>query len=86
MMQRCAGGDARQEWRYYGGRGITVCARWDPAQGGSFANFLADMGERPEGLTLDRVDNEGNYEPGNCRWATWSEQNSNRRYLGRRPR
>ncbi|TGT76145.1 MULTISPECIES: hypothetical protein [unclassified Mesorhizobium] len=63
----------------YAGRGITVCERWK-----SFANFLADMGERPKGLTIERKNNEGNYEPGNCKWATYSEQNSNQRT--RRPR
>jgi hypothetical protein len=72
MRQRCNNPNVPR-WANYGGRGITVCARWN-----SFESFLADMGERPEGKTLDRVDNDGNYEPGNCRWATSAEQMGNR--------
>jgi hypothetical protein len=74
MKDRCHNPNNKQ-YADYGGRGITVCDRWR----NSFPNFLEDMGERPEGLTLERSDNDGNYEPSNCVWETRKKQAENRR-------
>lgn len=73
MVDRCTN-PKNKRWLRYGGRGIKVCDRWR-----SFAAFLADMGERPEGKTIDRENNDGDYEPGNCKWSTAAEQNRNTR-------
>ena len=83
MLKRCRNPN-HKSFQNYGGRGVTVCARWDPAQGGSFENFLSDMGERPSGTTLDKDKNgAGNiYSPENCCWLTPSEQATYKRLRG----
>ena len=73
MISRCMRQSHGSYWQY-GGQGITVCERWL-----TFANFLVDMGERPPGKSIDRIDNSRGYEPGNCRWATHQEQIRNSR-------
>ena len=78
MKGRCRYSCVRS-FEHYGGRGIKVCDRWQV-----FDNFLEDMGERPEGKTLDRIDPNGDYQPGNVRWATAQEQRGNRREAQRR--
>jgi hypothetical protein len=76
MFQRCTNPN-NDDYPDYGGRGITVCERWCGKHG--FENFLHDMGERPEGKTLDRKNVNGNYCKSNCRWATAHEQRINQR-------
>ena len=73
MIARCTN-PSNKRFAIYGGRGITVCKRWM-----NFRNFLADMGERPKGLSIDRIDNNSGYRPGNCRWTTSVTQARNRR-------
>ena len=73
MKTRCLNPNNRA-FKWYGARGISICDRWM-----AFENFLSDMGPRPGGMTLERRDNALGYDPGNCYWATWSEQQNNRR-------
>jgi len=74
MLDRCSN-PKNSRWKDYGGRGIAVCARWQ-----HFENFVKDMGKRPDGLTLDRIDNDLGYFKANCRWTTLTEQSRNRRF------
>lgn len=82
MKERCNNPD-NKDYRNYGGRGIRVCREWD-ASYERFVKYLTHtIGRRPDGMSIDRIDNERGYEPGNIRWATRSEQNANTRRSAR---
>lgn len=83
MKQRCFNSNSTA-YRYYGGRGITICDYWLGKNG--FTNFINDMGKRPtKNHSIDRIDNDGNYEPNNCKWSTKKQQIKNRRISIRKP-
>jgi hypothetical protein len=79
MIRRCTSSHC-QVYKHYGARGIKVCKRWVD----SFEAFFKDMGLRPKGMSIERINNSKGYTPSNCKWATKSEQNFNKRYLGRK--
>lgn len=85
MTQRCTDPN-NIDWPSYGGRGISICSQWrTPRKGGTggFEQFLADMGPRPPGTELDRIDGTGNYEPGNCQWLNASENHRKQQRRGK---
>jgi hypothetical protein len=79
MIDRCES-PRNPGYKNYGGRGIAVCVEWHDVT--TFIAWIeANLGQRPDGMTLDRMDNDGNYEPGNVKWSTWSEQHRNKRAM-----
>ena len=80
MIERCYNPN-HISFKNYGARGVKVCERWLNKETG-YKAFVSDIGDRPEGMTLDRIDNDGDYTPANCKWSTWKEQHANKRKGG----